>query len=187
MKKKVMLLSCVLIFVLLVPAFAASDPFSTFPEALGVQVGRLAGIGLSYQKWNGDDGYQVAVGAMYHPLMNDGHDILNYNIGFEYMRSMYSDDFAKWLSGRLYIFAGINHRGYKETVVNPVSYDYEAGDFHLEFGAGGGIGVEAVFFEHFAIATEMAYVLYYSPLELALQDRFILDLIPQVSVRYRFN
>jgi hypothetical protein len=33
----------------------------------------------------------------------------------------------------------------------------------------------------------MAYVLYYSPLELALQDRFILDLIPQVSVRYRFN
>lgn len=160
-------------------------PFDAFPRALGVQVGRITGIGLSYQRWFGNQGYQVAAGALYHPRMDEGHDIVNYNMGAEYMHAIYSDDFSTWLSGRLYLFAGLNHRGYKETVASGDSY--VAGDFHPEFGMGAGVGVETVLFEHFAITTEMAYAVFYAPTEPILHERFVLDILPQISLRYRFR
>ena len=161
--------------------------FTTFPRALGVQVGRIAGIGLSYQRWVGPWGSQFAAGALYHPLMDDGHDVFNYNAGAQGYYAIFSDDFSTWLSSRLYVLAGINHRGYKEAVETPpYSGTYVAGDFHPEFGLGGGVGVEAVFFEHFAISTEMVYALFWKPIEPVALEQFAMEILPQVSLRYRF-
>jgi hypothetical protein len=169
------------------PLFAA-DPASVvdrFPRALGVQVGRIAGIGISYQKWQDDTGFQVAAAGMYHPLMDDGHDVLNYNAGVEFQYLVYTDDFANWLSGRLYLFAGLNHRGYIEAVL--IAPDtYAVGDFHPEFGLGGGVGVEAVLFEHFAVVTEMVYALFWNPIQPVLHEQFMVEILPQISLRYRY-
>ena len=160
--------------------------FTTFPRALGVQVGRIAGIGLSYQKWEGPWGYQFAAGALYHPLMDGGHDVFNYNAGAQACYAIFSDDFSTWLSSRLYVLAGINHRGYKEAVETTTPDVYAAGDFHPEFGLGGGVGVEAVFFGHFAVSTEMVYALFWKPIEPVAHGQFAMEILPQVSLRYRF-
>lgn len=166
----------------------AADPASVvdrFPQALGVQVGRIAGIGISYQKWQDDTGFQVAAAGMYHPLMDDGHDVLNYNAGVEFQYLVYTDDFANWLSGRLYLFAGLNHRGYIEAVLTEPD-TYVVGDFHPEFGLGGGVGVEAVLFEHFAVVTEMVYAIFWNPIQPVLHEQFMVEILPQISLRYRY-
>ena len=188
MKTKIRILIPGLFFILLAQGllFAVETSFSKSPRALGVQVGRISGIGLSYQKWSGNSGFQVAAGGMYHPLMDDGHDILNYNMGIEFQQAIYTDDFSTWLSGRLYLFTGLNHRGYLEAIETAVPDVYEKGDFHPEFGIGGGVGVEAIFFEHFAVVTEMVYVLFWHPIQPVFHEQFVVDILPQVSLRYRY-
>lgn len=184
---RMMLMGFVLVMLVMAaatPLFAVDSVVDQFPQALGVQVGRIAGIGISYQRWQGDTGFQVAAGGMYHPLMDDGHDVLNYNAGLEFQYLVYTDDFANWLSGRLYLFAGINHRGYIEALA--VGDTYVVGDFHPEFGLGGGVGVEAVLFEHFAVVTEMVYALFWNPIEPVLHEQFVVEILPQISLRYRF-
>lgn len=167
---------CIYVFIAAV-AYAQELPFQRFPRALGVQVGRVAGIGLSYQHWDGSWGYQVVAGGLYHPLTGDGQDLYVYNAGIEGLYSLFEDDFASWLSGRVYLFAGINHRGYQETASD---------DFNPEFAFGSGVGVEALLFEHFSIATEMAYVLLWMPIQGQPHQQFALEMLPQVSLRYRF-
>ena len=60
------------------------------------------------------------------------------------------------------------------------------GDFHAEFGLGGGIGVEGVLFQHFAVSVELVYGLFWRPLEEKLPEQFLLEMLPQVSLRYRY-
>ena len=177
------------LLVLIFPLFMVQSedlPFDRYPSALGFQVGRIAGIGISYQNWEGKIGYQVAAGALYHPSMDDGHDVFNYNIGFEALYGLYADDFAKWLSGRLYAVGGVNHRGYQESVWDNDLGRYVDNGFKPEFGVGAGIGVEAVLFEHFAIATELVYGFFYMPNEPTLRQQFMIEMLPQVSIRYRY-
>jgi hypothetical protein len=167
--------------------FADDDlPFGTYPQALGAYVGRISGIGIGYQKWNDTYGFQFAAGGMYHPLMEGGHDIFNYNAGAQLQYPLFSDDYSTWLAGRLYVFGGLNHRGYKEAVYDESSYSYVEGDFHAEFGLGGGIGVEGVLFQHFAVSVELVYGLFWRPLEEKLPEQFLLEMLPQVSLRYRY-
>ena len=59
---------------------------------------------------------------------------------------------------------------------------YRSGPLILNIGVGGGIGVETIFFKHFAISTEFVYVGMYD-VNAAKLD---VDMHPQVSLRYRF-
>ena len=179
---------CFLFLAGLLGAVHAEDvTFATFPRALGVQVGGIAGIGLSYQRWKEPWGYQFAAGTLYHPPIDDGHDVFNYNAGAQVCYTIFSDDFSTWLASRLYVLAGINHRGYKDAVETPPdSGTYVVGEFHPEFGLGGGVGVEAVFFKHFAVSTEMVYALFWKPIEPLANGQFAMEMLPQVSLRYRF-
>ncbi|PKL12650.1 MAG: hypothetical protein CVV52_09235 [Spirochaetae bacterium HGW-Spirochaetae-8] len=187
--QRIILLSLVFIMVAATPLAAVETPIPQFRQALGVQVGQLSGFGLSYQQWNGITGYQIAAGAMYHPLMDNGSNLLNYVIGVEFQNSVYMDDFSNWLTGRLYLFTGVNHRGFIESIdTNPAIdiTEYAPGDFNAEFGAGGGIGVEAIFFEHFAVATEMAIMVAWNPTRALVLEQFAVDIGPQLSLRYRY-
>jgi hypothetical protein len=160
-----------------------------FQKALGFQAGQLSGLGLSYQEWKGDKGYQVAAGAMYYPISEYSYRILDYTIGVELQSSLYHDSFSNWLAGRLYLFAGLNHQGYINSVdtnPDPDEYDYGPGAFQAVIGLGGGIGVEATLFDHFSIALEIGYGVFWTPTKPELMDQFTVDIVPQVGLRYRY-
>lgn len=177
MISRVVRLSLLLLLCSMAAVQSNDVPFERFPQALGVQVGRVAGVGLSYQNWDSRFGYQIAAGGLYHPTGEDGQDLYIYNVGVETLYQLFSDDFSTWLSGRLYAVAGVNHRGFRETVDD---------GFNAEFAIGGGIGVEAALFEHFAIATEMVYALLWKPVQPVVRNQFSMEMLPQVSIRYRF-
>jgi hypothetical protein len=82
MHTKRVILSGFLLVALLLPVLG-DDVFSSYDQALGVQAGRLAGIGASYQKWYPAFGVQVAGGAFFHPNMEEGRDRYACNIGSE--------------------------------------------------------------------------------------------------------
>ena len=176
--------SLVILLVLLVslstPLFAVGSEYS---QALGVQGGRLAGVGLSYQKWLEDFGYQVAGGLIYHPEMEYGYDELVYNIGLELQYPLVYHEANSWLAGTLYVVGGVHHQGYKEAELVTMDPEvYRSGPLILNIGVGGGIGVETIFFKHFAISTEFVYVGMYETNSGTLD----INMYPQVSLRYRF-
>ncbi|WP_332446240.1 hypothetical protein [Sphaerochaeta sp.] len=152
-----------------------------YPQSLGVQGGRIAGIGASYQIWTDTFGYQVAGGLITSPDMENGRDSLAYNLGFELQYPFVSHTVNPWLSGKLYLVGGLHHMGYKEAILQSDD-TYLAGPLNLNVGAGAGIGVETILFSHFAIGTEFVYFGMYSLTDHTL----IIDMQPQVSVRYRF-
>jgi len=162
-----------------VPLFA-----NQYPHSLGVQVGRLSGVGASYQVWTERVGLQVAGGMIYRTELEEDHDRLVYNLGFELQYPLVEHVVNSWLEGKLYLVAGIHHQGYQEAVeTSPSSGIYTAGPLQLNFGLGGGIGVETILFEHFAIGTEFVYVGMYNP----KSEETMVNMFPQVSLRYRFS
>ena len=193
MKNKLSLLILLLLLVgMLTPLFATESGYRKYSKALGFQVGELSGSGLSYQQWNGDFGYQVAFGALYFsPESNQWwmENFLDYSVGLEFQYTVYGDDFANWLSGRLYLFTALNHRGYIPAIYKDIdedSYTYDYGSFNPIIGVGAGIGIEIILFEHFSMPFELGYGLFWNPTKTALRDQFMINIIPQVGFRYRY-
>jgi hypothetical protein len=113
--------------------------------------------------------------------------ILNYIIGAEVQHTVYGDDFANWLSGRLYLFSALNHRGYIEAEMESSDpYVLGYGDFNAVFAFGVGIGVEIILFKHFSFPVELGYGVFWNPTKTALRDQFVVDIVPQVGFRYRY-
>ena len=155
-----------------------------YPHSLGVQVGRLSGIGASYQAWTQNIGWQVGGGVLYNTELDEYSDRLVYNLGLELQYPLVEHAINKWLEGKLYLVLGVHHQGYEEAVETSLgSGVYTAGPLQLNFGLGGGIGVETILFEHFAIGTEFVYVGMYNP---KLNETMV-NMFPQVSLRYRFS
>lgn len=165
---------------LVLPLLAAEPVFNRFDQSLGVQVGRLSGIGASYQRWYPSFGFQVAGGAFFHPNMELGRDRMAYNIGAEVQFPLISHTITSFLAGRVYLVAGFHHRTYQEAVGDEDS-GYTAGPVVVQFGGGAGIGVETVLFEHFALGTEFVYIGL-----IALDGSIDVEMTPQVSIRYRY-
>lgn len=190
---------------LLNPAFAGAlgaeevtqPAYVEFPQALGFQYGEISGSGLSYHVWRDALGFQVAGGIVYIPLSDDyWYDrTLDYSVGTEMQLRVYGEDFASWLSGQLYGFAGLNHGGYIPIVT--ASGGYEIDDYWIEpefatgsytptFGIGLGIGIEIILFRHFSIPVELGYGLEWIPTAPTLAEQFNVNLRPQAGFRYRY-
>jgi len=169
-----------------------------FPQALGFQFGEISGTGLSYHVWRDSIGFQVAGGIVYIPLSDDFwfDRTLDYSIGTEVQLRVYGEDFASWLSGQLYSFAGLNHGGYIPVVTVREGYtvdEYDwippelaAGSYTPTFGFGLGIGIEIVLFRHFSIPIELGYGLEWTPTAETISKQFNVNLRPQAGFRYRY-
>ena len=188
---------CIGIFLAVSMAFSAAaaadeaeeqKDFHKFNESLGFQYGTIFGTGLSYQRWDSRQGFQAVFGAWYNPISTDV--ILDYAVGAEYQYSVYGEDFAKWLSGQLYLFAGLTHQGYinVESTYDEETYEttYTQGPFGYVFGGGFGIGIEVILFEHFSIPFEIGYGIYWDGSKETLAEQFLVDLAFQVGFRYRY-
>ena len=188
----------VLIFILVYSAavlFAEEEPeaFEEFSRALGFQAGEISGTGLSYQVWKQETGFQFTLGAVYVPPEEAWYsNILDYTSGFEVQHRVYGEDFTSWISGLLYLFAGLNHRGYipVEEVLDegsdPVTYSFETGSYHPIIALGGGIGIEIIIFRHFSVPFELGYCIFWNPLGGDFMDQFEINLVPQGGFRYRY-
>lgn len=177
------------------PVIPQPRDYEHFPQALGFQYGELSGSGLSYQFWDHSSGFQLSFGGWYIPPAGEGYasTVMDYSIGVEYQYSVYGEDFADWLSGQIYLFAALNHRGTaaNEEVTPPV-YDsdynlvspgvYAVGDYMPSLNGGIGLGMEIILFEHFSIPLEVGYGAFWNLATNALEVR----LVPQAGFRYRF-
>lgn len=187
--RQILPLLVVCIIIATTPIYAAEIESPRFQKALGFQAGQLSGLGLSYQEWKGDTGYQVAAGIMYFPVSEYSYRLLDYSIGIELQSSLYYDSFSTWLSGGLYLFAALNHQGYINMIdPNPNDSVYESvvGPFEAVIGLGGGIGVEATLFDHFSIVLELGYGVFWTPTKAKLLEQFSVNIVPQVGLRYRY-
>jgi hypothetical protein len=144
-----------------------------YSRGLGFSVGSILGTGLSWQQWAGKLGWQVIGGAYFVPPGSSlGYPNLDYWVGLEGFYELYGGEFARWLSSRLYLCAGLGHhglmRGLDESTLGP----YEA-----EFALAAGFGIDAALFRHLALNVEVGYAARW-PLQV--------DLVSQFSVHYRF-
>jgi hypothetical protein len=203
MKKKLFLITtAVLICLPLIPLFSTeTDYFTEFDESLGFIGGRISGTGLSYQTWKGGFGYQITGGIIYLPEADESwyENALDYAVGVEVQRPVFTDYFAKWFSGQLYFFGGANHYGYVPVELvaegyyeNPDDYEgwvepvYRLGLYSAKFGVGVGIGIEILLFKHFSIPIEFGYGAFYEPSMPELKDQFEVNTVVQSGIRYRY-
>ena len=181
------------LFIFTLPLLSGEEPeFSPYRHALGFQGGRLSGTGLTYQMWDGPWGYQAAAGGLYLPVTDSwwGSFILDYSVGVELQRRVYGEDFTSWLAGQLYLFTGINHRGYIPVdwvySEDGDTYNSTIGSFTPVFAGGIGIGTEIVLFRRLSFPLELGYAVFWSPTVGPLPDQFEVNLIVQGAVRYRY-
>lgn len=133
------------------PGFPASDAYRPHPNAVGFFSGQLSGTGLHYQRWLGRFGFQITGGVLYSPtddanvlswsggysdeyLWNEPgtsksytsfyRTSLYYSVGAEFLFQIVAQDMAKWFSGNLYVFAGINHSGLTRYYYEPMMETY---------------------------------------------------------------
>ncbi len=164
------------------------------PNALGFQTGSISGSGLSWQRWFGPTGLQIAGGILYRPPGQTGfgfRHILDYSVGVEVQRSVVASDFSERMAGQLYVVGGVNHGGIIEEVweEDPESEnrpERSTGPFIPSVSVGVGLGIEFVFFEHFSIPFEMLYAAVWRGVEGSFPDQLAVDLAPQIGIRYRF-
>lgn len=194
----------VLLVVTIVFAATAEDrpPDQLFSQALGGYYGPIAGTGLHYHRWIGANGYQITGGVLYIPFGSDSwwsSTTLDYNIGGEYQRQVYSEAFTNWLSGSLYLFAGGLHRGFIPIVTVTEGYFadpnddnswvesvYGTGAFQAQLTAGFGIGVEIILFNHLSLPIEFGYGGTWVVTEADLSEAFLVNPYVQSGLRYRY-
>ena len=130
----------ILLLLSAVTAFASADvivkmdninAFETFDQALGGFYGEIGGMGLSYQRWFGNIGFQTALGLWYYEEDSLSYAmetyspaaveevLFTYNAGIEFMYKVYEDTFQDWFDGSLYVFAGVLHMG---NLINTYNY-----------------------------------------------------------------
>lgn len=156
--------------------------YDTYTHALGAQLGVLSGWGLSYhQRINTTNALQMTVGLLYDGNP-ENEPYLEYSVGLEWQRTLYSDTYANWFNGQLYAFLGINHTGY-------MIWDDEEEEmlpFVPLFGLGGGIGVELILLNHISIPLEFGYGAFIYPLEGELLKQLRINFLGQIGLRYRY-
>lgn len=180
MKTHRKLLLIFLVFVLSSALYAAD--YDTYTRGIGAQVGELSSYGLSFHnRLNSTSALQTTIGLMYQG--NPGYSsYLNYGLGLEYQHTFFADTYDDWFAAHLYWFIGFNHSasmgwdssGSTETPFTPA------------FGLGGGFGVEPILLGHFSIPITFGYGLFITPTEASYIDKFNLNFLAQIGIRYRY-
>jgi hypothetical protein len=156
------------------------SPTEEFPSAAGAFGSTLLGGGLSYQRWFGVFGFAVTAGGMAYPasggstypaaaaVSGAGADFLvyDYNVQLDLLLRLYSSNFWNWLSGDLYAFATVAHKGSAGSEFVDEDGDittlddeyYRQSPYVPAVAIGVGIGYEIVLFRHFSVPLQFGYV-----------------------------
>jgi len=155
------------------------SPAVEFPNAAGAFGSTMLGGGLSWQHWSGSLGIAVTAGGMAYPYAmyygiaeatTADFTVWNYNVQVDLMYRLYASNIWYWLSGDLYAFATLAHKGSVDAVFVDEDGDYDtttddqyyvAGAYSPIFAVGIGIGYEFVLFRHFSIPLQFGYTVEY--------------------------
>lgn len=172
-----------------VSAEESASPFVRYPRAMGIAAGQITGAGLAWMYWPDRLGFQIVGGATYSPADGDAFfwddRTLDYNVGGQLYRSVFTDTWAGWLSGQLYMWGGLRHNGYIPVVYEEANDGYRERDFVAGVSGGVGIGVELLLYRHFSIPIEFGYVATGEFLG-SEATPFIMALAGQTGFRYRY-
>ncbi|MFW6234960.1 MAG: hypothetical protein ACOC4I_06275 [Spirochaetota bacterium] len=188
---------CISLLILAAPVLFAEDENTIagqelnrdrFPEALGFQYGQISGAGLSYHRWYGSTGVQIAGGILYFPVATDTivDFVLDYSLGVQVNSSVFASDYSDRVAGQLYLIGGVSHRGFIEREFDDGIDQNSAGPFIPSIGVGAGLGIEIVLFEHFSIPIELLYAGIWEGSNRPFVEQIRIDLTPQAGFRYRY-
>jgi len=177
-KRIILLVSLILI---LSTALGAAD-YDTYKNAIGAQAGDLSGYGLSFHnRLNSTSALQTTIGLMYEGQPGSS-SYLDYMLGLEYQHTFFADTYADWFAAHLYWFVGLNH----SASMGWDGFSLASSPYTPAFGIGGGFGVEPIFLGHFSIPVSFGYGVFYKPTAQNNFDKFKINFIPQIGIRYRY-
>ncbi len=127
--------------------------FDKYPSALGLYVDSAAVYGLSYQRWMGDFGFQTALSVQSNTWTDGTFDA---SAVIEGKYRLYSEDYAAWLSGALYL-AALAGGGYSRNSSYVDGGSYALGEPLAKILFGAGLGFEVVLFRHFSMDLQFLY------------------------------
>jgi hypothetical protein len=139
------------------PAFTQQAAYLDFPHAIGIFVMNIPPeVGLQYQQWIGEAGFQVVGGIYYSPEAFYNGRLLDYWIEAEGMYRLYGDRYSAWFSGQLYLWARLGHEGYIAQINSMPTYTIYSPFVPVVTG-GVGVGIEVILFQHFSFPFEFGY------------------------------
>lgn len=135
--------------------------FDQYPSSLGFSIGSPEVAGITWKRWFGRTGLEIAAGGTYDPVATYS-DIYFYSVTVGLSHRLFAEDFASWFSGGLSLIGYLGHSGRS-------GYDYVPGEgdnpgsyapsgYKPSIFAAAGIGIESVLFEHFSQELDFLYV-----------------------------
>ncbi len=136
---------------------AARTVFDAYPSAIGVHVGSIEAVGLSWKRWYGPTGFEVSAGGGWDPATTSGN-VFWYSVTGGVSRRIFAEDFDSWFSGGLSLVGVVGHAGEEGYVYDPATSGYVLHPYRPYFFAGAGIGIETVFFRHYSQELQFLYI-----------------------------
>lgn len=160
-----MLLICIFLCFFTLSEISADETLKTntspalqeYPSALGISLSTIENVGLSWKRWFGKTGVEVAVGGLWDPSATDGN-IYWYSVYGAVSHRLFAEDFSDWFSGGLDLVFLAGHAGEEGFEYDASSSNYIRTGYvpYLHFGAG--IGIEMVMFRHFSQELQFLYI-----------------------------
>lgn len=141
------------------PEDSKMEGYDAFTNALGVYATALADDGtggLHFQQWGKRFGWQGMISAFYDPEEKFGRK-LDYAFIVDGLYTVYGNTFSRQISGRLYTWASLGHRGYIASEYAYQDTNLEPDTIVLNGVAGLGIGIEIITFGHFSFPLQFGY------------------------------
>ncbi|MFP4365169.1 MAG: hypothetical protein ACLFR1_15005 [Spirochaetia bacterium] len=208
MKKKIMLLLCIMI-ILTAGVFSNTSTeetedredqelvFNRYPNSLGFGFGSVTGNGILYQRNVGNWAYRGSFLIGYNPdpsgdLFYSSDTKFIYQIGFEADYSLYSVDFFQWFSSRIYLLGLLDQKGeipyvYMDNTPDNGEDDYQtAGSFIPSVTLGLGFGIEWVIFEHISQYVDVGYQGTWQGRDVPVLQQFLINFFVKSGFAYRY-
>lgn len=166
-------LTCCFIFIVSFSIFAenstANDSsVSEYPYKKAIGLYALAagadGIaGLQYQQWGKSIGWQGLFSVFYDPDRDWSGTVLDYSLILDGQYLLYENSYKNNISGRLYVWGSVGHRGTITTIYTFLQDDSrkieEEYEEKISFNAlvGFGFGIEALLYRNFSFPIQFGY------------------------------
>ncbi len=180
-KHRVLLLPLIggILLLMTFPLMGVTQAYEKLPYGIGVQFSPSI-WGLSYHQRVENHAIQGTVGIIYDPTpLWDWDSMLSYGIAIDYQRTLYGNDFNEYLGSQIYTNLTLAHSG-EIDIENDEAYE-------AKIIVGAGFGVEVLFFQNFSLPVELVYEISYSPTQKDITKAISIDLVPKVSLRFRFK
>jgi hypothetical protein len=134
------------------------NTFEKYPQALGMYANMAEVVGLSYQRWFGRLGFEVAAGGTFDPDRDYSSDYFFYSILVGGSYQLIAQDLTDWFAGALSVTSFLGHTGRRSYEYDSTTDSSYVGAYRPIVSLGIGVGIEAVLFRHFSQTIQFMYI-----------------------------